>query len=273
MKEGTRVVLSAFADEASKDFGEQLEAVKRNGITHIELRNVSGKALHEQSLEEIREIKTRADDAGIGFSAAGSGLGKAGLADIEAQAEICKHLVEIAKILDAKYIRMFSFHKPKEKAWEDCRQQVIDNLGKFVDVVTGTGVMLAHENEKGIFGETADRCLDLYKTFYPTGAFKGVFDFANFVQAGQRPAVDCWPLLKDFTEYFHVKDAQIDGGKVVPAGQGDGGLAEILGDAINGGFNSFLTLEPHLWPKHYGEDANARFDIAAEALRGLLAEM
>jgi len=271
MPENNMPLLSAFADESSQDFDEQLDAVRRNGITHIELRKVDGVPVEKQNLEKIREFKKRAEDVGVGFSAAGSGLGKCGVDDDqEEQVRICRHLIDIAHILETPYIRMFSFRIPKERSPESCRQQVIDQMGSLVEAVAGSGVMLAHENEKHIYGETPERCLDLYETFYGTGAFKGIFDFANFIQAGQDPLADCWPLLKDYTEYFHIKDARLSDGRVVPPGQGDGGLKEILGEAIGNGFCSFLTLEPHLWPKHFGGTAETRFDIAAQALHGLL---
>lgn len=263
-------IISAFADESSQDFGAQLDAVRRNNITHIELRKVEDVPVHKQSLDRLREIKQRADDAGIAFSAVGSGLGKAKLDEIDDQIAVCRHLVEAARVLETPYIRMFSFHIPKESTPAECRQQVLDNLGALIEVVRGSGVMLAHENENGIYGETAERCLDLYQNFYASGAFKGIFDFANFIQAGQNPLADCWPLLKDYTEYFHIKDARLSDGRVVPPGEGDGSLETILGEAINSGFDSFLTLEPHLWPKFFGGTPESRFDLAATALHSLL---
>ena len=264
-------ILSAFADESATDFAGQLDAVRRNGITHIELRDVDGTPVNKQDLETIRAIKKQADDAGIKFSAVGSGLGKCPLdADMGTQVDLCRHLVDIAHILETRYIRMFSFRIPEGQAPEDCRGQVIDQLGTLVETVNGTGVILAHENEKHIYGETAERCRHLYEAFYASGVFKGIFDFANFIQAGDKPLSDCWPLLKDYTEYFHIKDARLEDGRVVPPGQGDGGLKKILADAIGNGFNSFLTLEPHLWPKHFGGTSETRFDLAANALKTIL---
>lgn len=271
MTEGNGPILSAFADESSEDFDAQLDAVKRNGITHIELRKVDGTPVRNQGLATIRDLKKRADDAGVRFSAVGSGLGKCAIDDdMQAQVETCRHLIDIAHILETPYIRMFSFRLPREQPPETFRRQVIDGLGALVEAADGSGVMLAHENESHIYGETAERCLDLYETFYDTRVFKGIFDFANFIQAGQNPLTDCWPLLKNYTEYFHIKDARLEDGRVVPPGQGDGGLAAILGEAIANGFHSFLTLEPHLWPKFYGGTAEIRFDLAAEALKDLL---
>jgi len=268
-------LLSAFADESSQNFDEQLDAVSRNGITHIELRGIDGKPIHEQDLESIRTIKQKASDAGIGFSAVGSSLGKCELhEDLEKQRAMCGHLVEIAHILETPYIRMFSYRLPQNSTPAECRQKVIDNLGVLVEVVDGTGVMLAHENEKHIYGETAECCLDLYRAFYGTGCFKGVFDFANFIQAGQNPLTDCWPLLRCYTEYFHIKDALLENGQVVPPGEGDGNLPTILGEVLSQGYSNYLTLEPHLWPKHYPDTTAAeRFDIAAKRLKEILDEI
>ena len=57
----------------------------------------------------------------------------------------------------------------------------------------------------------------------------------------------------------------------MPAGQDDGGFREILGEAIDSGLSSFLTLGPHLGPT-FGETPEARFDCAATSLHDLLAE-
>jgi sugar phosphate isomerase/epimerase len=267
-------LISAFADESSEDFVGQLDAVRRNGISHIEIRSIEGRPIHRLPLDEVHRIKLKADGQGVGFSAVGSALGKCDIdGDMEEQNEMCKYLVEIAHALDTRYIRMFSFRMPAGQSPETYRQKVIDAIGMFIDLVKDTGIMLVHENENHIYGETAERCLDLYQTFESTGVFKGAFDFANFVQAGEDPVVDCWPQLKPYIEYFHIKDAIKEDKRVVPAGEGDGGIRTILRDAFSSGFNSFLTLEPHLWPRYFAGNAEERFDLAADALHKLLAEL
>ena len=57
--------------------------------------------------------------------------------------------------------------------------------------------------------------------------FRGVFDFANFVQVGQ-DTLEAYELLKEHIAYVHVKDAILGSGRVVPAGYGDGHVGEIL---------------------------------------------
>ena len=61
--------LSAFADEASRMLSEQLEAMKSNGISLIEMRGVDGKSVADLTDEEDKEAKRKLDDAGAALPA------------------------------------------------------------------------------------------------------------------------------------------------------------------------------------------------------------
>ena len=50
-------ILSAFADEASPMLDEQLQALREEGINHIELRGVDGKNCSKLTLEEADDVK------------------------------------------------------------------------------------------------------------------------------------------------------------------------------------------------------------------------
>lgn len=240
-----RYILSGFADEIAQDLETQIKSLKSLGMGYIEMRGVDGNNLIYHTDSKVRDIKCRLDDAGIKLSALGSPLGKIGINDpFEKHFEEFKRAVEIAHVMNAKNIRMFSFYVPQGQA-RDYREQVFDRIGQFVDYAKENDVILLHENEKGIYGEMAAECRDLMDNF-ACDNFKAIFDFANFVQAGQ----DTWQayeLLKDFIVYIHVKDALLENGNVVPAGMGDGKVAEILNDLYKNGFKGFLSLEPHLF--------------------------
>ena len=264
--------ISAFADEISDDLGQQMYHLKKNGIGFIELRGVWGKNVLALSEEEVREVRQQADGEGLGLSAVGSPLGKFPIdGDFEDQMEGLKWALEIAQMLDAPYIRMFSFWMPPGEDPAAHRTQVMDWLGKMIAEAEKTPIILAHENEKGIYGDTAQRCLDLYSNLR-SPAFTGVFDFANYLQCEQRPALDCWPLLKEHITYFHIKDARLDSGQVVPAGEGDGDLEQVLRDAFQNGFSNFVTLEPHLSvaAASYGRTTPELFETAVRALHRIL---
>ncbi|NLG97095.1 MAG: sugar phosphate isomerase/epimerase [Chloroflexi bacterium] len=264
--------ISAFADEISDDLDVQIDTLKANGVGFIELRGVWGKNVLDLTEAEVREVKRRAAENGIGFSAIGSPLGKFPLdGDFNRQMEGLKIALDYAAILEAPYIRIFSFYIPSNRKPAECRSQVIDWLGKMIAEAEKTQIILAHENEKDIYGDTGERCLDLLTTLR-SPAFTGIFDFANFVQCSQRPYVDCWLKLRPYITYFHIKDALLDSGKVVPAGQGDGDVEKILSEAFAGGFDNFLTLEPHLSiaAASYGRTTPELFNTAAGALNDIL---
>jgi len=269
------IKISAFADEISSDLEIQVQNLIANGVSYIELRGVWDKNVMDLSEEEIRAIKQYADDYGIGFSAIGSPLGKFPVdGDFSLQMEGLKKALHYAQILEAPYIRIFSFYIPEGESPASYRSQVLDWLGQMIAEAENTPVILAHENEKGIYGDTGERCLDLCTTLN-SPAFTGVFDFANFVQCGQRPYADCWLKLRPYISYFHIKDALRRTGRVVPAGHGDGNVAKILGEAFAVGFNSFLTLEPHLSvaAASYGRTTPELFRTASQALQAILAEI
>ncbi len=267
--------LSAFADEVSDSLDEQIQIMQREGVGNIELRGVWGKNVLQLTPDEVKEIKAQASDAGIGFSAVGSPLGKFPLdGDFQEQIDGVKLALEFAAILEAPYIRMFSFHIPKGHSPNDYRSQVLDWLGKMIDEAEKTDIILAHENEKGIYGDTGERCEDLYENL-KSDSFTGIFDFANYVQCGEKPYEDCWKRVKEYITYFHVKDSRLEDRKVTPAGQGDGDVEKILAEAYAEGFDNFLTLEPHLSVAEasYGRTDSELFHTAVEALKDILSRV
>ena len=267
--------ISAFADEIGDDLDLQIATLKANGVDNIELRGVWGKNIMLLSEEEVKEVKKRASDSGVGFSAVGSPLGKFPLdGDFSLQMEGVKKALHYAQILEAPYIRMFSFHISHGEDPAQYRSQIIDWLGQMIAEAEKTNIVLAHENEKGIYGDTGERCLDLYSTLKSKN-FTGVFDFANFVQCNQHPYEDCWLKLRPYITYFHIKDALLQTGKVVPAGQGDGNVEKILGEAFAAGYSNFLTLEPHLSlaEANYGKTSPDLFKTAADALKAILGRL
>lgn len=275
------IQLSGFADEIDMNLGKQIEVLKKLQINHVEMRGVNGKGLVDYSINEAREIKKQLDESGIQLSSVGSPIGKIKITDDFApHMELYKHTVEIAHVMETPNIRMFSFFMPEHESYDPYRGKVMDQLGQFVDYAKASNIILLHENEKDIYGDVADRCLELMKEFYGDH-FKAVFDFANFVQCKQ-DTLAAYEMLKPYIAYIHIKDALWSDGSVVPAGHGDGNVEKILKLLKDSGYQGFLSLEPHLADfagfssleqsagekkKLSGEEA---FTIACEALRKIL---
>ena len=233
----------AFADEASPRIDEQIKAMVRNGLQGLEIRNVDGENVSAISLDKAREVRKKLDDAGLITWSIGSPIGKIDIekASFEEHLDSLRHTLEVASVLGAKNIRMFSFFLPAGKDPALFRNQVMDRLHRMVEVSAGSGIALCHENEKGIYGDVATRCLDVL-TEVPE--LHGVFDPANFVQCGQ-DTLEAWEMLKDRINYMHIKDALFSDSSVVPAGKGDGHVGKVLHAFLaKGGCD--MTVEPHL---------------------------
>ncbi len=239
-------IYSAFCDESGEtSLGGQIAACKLNGITHMELRGF-GKSLNinNLSVEQAKEMKAEIDREGMKVASIGSGYGKINIKeDFAPHFEKFKNTVEVAKILEAKYIRLFSFYFSEGDSYEEYRDEVISRVKAMVDYATAEGIICCHENEKGIYGDNAERCLDILEAC--EGKLRAVFDPANFVQCGV-DTLKAYDLLEDYIEYFHIKDALYENSDVVPAGEGDGNVEAILKKFDKHKRAVILSLEPHL---------------------------
>ncbi|MCX7007178.1 MAG: sugar phosphate isomerase/epimerase [Kiritimatiellaeota bacterium] len=267
--ESAGIKISAFADEISPDLDEQIRVCKQLGITHIELRAAAGKNVLDFDAALRKTVREKILAGGLGVVSIGSPIGKVKLNEPwPAHFDRFKIAVELAEYFNAPMIRLFSYYPAKGKEFSAAdRDEVIRRLQQQTDYVKDHPVTLAHENEKGIYGEKGPACLDILKTIN-SPKLRGVFDFANFVQAGD-DTLKNWELLKPYITHFHIKDCKRDTKKVVPAGQGDGNLQPILEDAYKSGYRGFFSLEPHLKVAGHssGETGADLFKVATNALR------
>ena len=241
----TKCPVSCFADEIDVSVDKQIALLQELGIGWIEFRSGDGKGVADYTEKEAEMLMSRLSANGIRISAVGSLIGKIDITqDFEPHFETYRHIVELAGILDTSFIRMFSFFMPEGEEPDKFRDEVMRRMDLMVEYAAGRNVVLLHENEKGIYGDSAARCLDLMKLFYGDH-FRCTFDFANFVQCGQ-DTMEAYEMLRPYISYIHVKDAMRESGDVVPAGTGDGNVAEILNRLDEEGYAGFLSLEPHL---------------------------
>ena len=244
--------ISCFADEISVSLDRQIQVLNELGIKFVEFRSADGTGVADFTDEQAKEAKKRLDAAGIRVSAVGSPIGKIGINDdFEEHMKKLGRIERIADIFETPYIRMFSFYMPEHLDPKDSRDEVMRRME----------CMVKDENEKGIYGDNAARCLDLMKEFYGDH-FKATFDFANFIQCGQN-TLEAYEMLKPYIEYVHVKDARLSDGEVVPAGTGDGQLLDIFEKLDASGYKGYLSLEPHL--ANFAGLANLEKDAAVRA--------
>jgi len=237
--------LSAFADELSPDVDRQIEWLCGHGVDLLEVRGVDGQSVAEITPEKAREVRAKLDRVGMGVSAVGSPAGKIGVDEpLEPHLEQFRRLCEIADILGTRRMRIFSFFIPDGEKPEKYRGEVMRRLGEFLKIARPHGITLCHENEKGIYGESPERCLDIYEEF--GGEIKNVFDHANYISCGYLPFPHAFEKVGGTLAYMHIKDADVNA-EMVPTGEGVGRIPETLA-AVNELYEGefILTLEPHL---------------------------
>jgi len=274
--------LAAFADEAGAALSEQIDAMRENRIPLLEIRGVDGKNVTALTESEAREVARRLRDAGLGVWSVGSPIGKIGIRDPFApHLDLFRHTLELGRILGAKAFRLFSFYIPEGEDPEIFRDEVLMRMERFAEAGKESGILLCHENEKGIYGDVADRVKVIHESLPEIGA---VYDPANYIQTGE-DTLAAWDKVEKYVRYMHIKDA-LPSGNVVPAGKGAGNLPALLGRYRELG-GKVLTLEPHLTVfkglsalEREGErsgvgsyaypDARTAFRAATEALRELI---
>jgi sugar phosphate isomerase/epimerase len=268
-------ILSGFADEISPQPAVQLETLAAESIRHLELRSAWSANVVSLTDAQLARFRREADEAGVRVSAIGSPIGKIGIeAPLGPELERMRRIADVAALFDTTIVRVFSFFIPAGEPPERYRQAVIDRMGALAQIAAERGILLAHENEKEIYGDIPERCADLIASV-GSPALRATFDAANFVQCGVRPHTDGYELLRPYLVYLQVKDALAGTGQVVPAGEGDGEVRQTLAALAASGFSGYASLEPHLAEagRYGGFSGPQEFRRAATALKGLLREL
>lgn len=267
------IKLCAFADEADGLLDGQIEALKRNKISLIEIRNIDGKNILDINLNDAKEYAMRLKNGGIKVWSIGSPLGKIDISvDFEKYKKDVVHICELAKIFECENVRIFSFFNAYNQ-----REKVLKYLQEMVDIGAKYGIKMCHENEKEIYGDNLSRTLELLDNI--RGLYS-VYDPANFIQTKEKASATIKALF-DKTYYFHIKDVIEKTDELVPAGYGDGCIEKIVSKISD---DKVFTLEPHLAVfKGYSNIDNTElknkfkfssnqeaFDAAVKALKDIL---
>jgi|SRR5437588_2650129 len=276
--------LSAFADEISPELDEQIAVLNSEHIHFLDLRSVWNTNVLDLTDQQVTRIKETLDAHGIGVAAIGSPIGKVPIdSSFDEHLHRFEQAITMAHALQTPYIRIFSFYPPaslKEGSDDsgvvnttEYRNEVLRRLREMTARARAAGVILLHENEKDIYGDTIARCVDLLQSC-DDARFQAILDPANFIQCGQTPYPDAYEALRPWLRYVHVKDARPDG-SVVAAGEGAARWPDLLQRLRADGYDGFLSLEPHLAlaGQYRGFSGSDLFRRASQALQQMLQAM
>lgn len=241
----SKIVLSAFADEASKNLDGQIEALKRNGLEYIDVRVTDGKNVFDLSVDEAKDIYARLKKGGISVNCLGSPVGKVNLdVEFDAYRKRFNALLDTAEIMNTDKIRVFAFYEHNGNL-----PLITQYMTALCEDAKARGVKLYLENEARVYGENADEVNTLLSA---VPLLNDLYDPANYVLGGQDLDVAMDLLLKKRkTEFLHIKDATYSGA-IVACGEGEGRVREAVSHCT--GSDLYMTIEPHLFQsKSYKE--------------------
>jgi sugar phosphate isomerase/epimerase len=267
------VRLSAFADEISQNPVEQVDVLAHHGIKFIEFRAIHGTNVLDLLESQHADYRELLRSRGFGLSAIGSPIGKVLITDpFEEHLERFELAMKLADYYETPRLRIFSFYMPPGDDPLSHRDAVLDRMGELTRRAAARGITLILENEKGIYGDTANRVAEIIESVESPYLIHA-FDPANYLEVGQ--SIDlAWTRLRGHVKHFHVKDYDTKIHRNVPAGAGDGEIKRLLADAVARGYDGFCVLEPHLVvaEKSFGFTGPDRFADAANALKKILSE-
>ena len=262
------ITLTGFTDEALSSFPGQVHMAAAAGLTHIELRRIGTRPNLSASTRTLAAAEDALAAHGVRVSCLATGLGKTAVdAPMAPQIEGLKRAAALAHRFGTPFVRTFSWFTSTPDADSP---RVLDQMAAFDETASTEGVTLLHENEKGVYGDVPQRCLDLVEA--TGGTLRLIFDPANFVQCGVRPFDEAWSLLASHVVYLHAKDA-LTTSRVVPCGQGDGQWPQIGAELAASGWSGFVSLEPHFGLGGRGGPISPRRWVQAlDAVRAVLAD-
>ena len=272
--------LSAFADEISPDLDEQIAVLSSEHIHFMDLRAVWNTNVLDLTDQQVARIKETLDARGIGVAAIGSPIGKVPIdSSFDEHLHHFERAITLAHAFQTPYLRIFSFYPLQKRDGSGAvnpaedRNEVLRRLREMTARARAANVILLHENEKGIYGDTIARCVDLLQNC-DDAQFQAILDPANFIQCGQMPYPDAYEAIRPWLQYVHVKDARTDG-SVVPAGEGVTHWPELLQRLRADGYDGFLSLEPHLAlaGQYQGFSGPDLFRRASQTLQHMLQAM
>jgi sugar phosphate isomerase/epimerase len=269
-----RVTISGFGDEISADPVQQLTALTDLGIRHLDLRGAWDRNILDFTDADVAALQGLLADHGVRVAMIASPIGKSSIrAPREDESARLNRAIQLAVAFETTSIRLFSFYHDGIPH-EACRGEVVRRLASWAGAGEHAGVTLLLENEGDLWADTPERCRDLLEAV-GSPALRLTLDAGNFAALGVASADVAYPLLRPWLKHVQIKDMVTARQQVVPAGQGDGQIRELLAAAMADGYDGYLSLEPHLAHagKAGGFSGPEQFGEATRALRLILADL
>jgi L-ribulose-5-phosphate 3-epimerase len=279
--------IAAITDEFSPDLPVALDAMQKIGMTGAELRVISGKNIMDLSSDELKRVNDEIHGRGMEVISIASPILKCvlpGTPEVDTrfqqdvfaskhtfydQPRLAEHAFEIAKMMNARIIRVFSYWRSVEP--DKCFDGIVRAVTDLAHKAAKEDLIIGLENEHACnVGTAVESARVLNAVKHPN--LKLVWDPANALVGGETPFPGGYKAIPaDRIVHVHAKDCHMEGHKPIwgPLGTRSvdwkGQVAALLAD----GYTGWLSLETH-WDGPAGDKMQAS-TICGWNLRGLAA--
>jgi sugar phosphate isomerase/epimerase len=268
--------LGIITDEISQDLAHALDVAREIGCRGVELRSMWEGGVAELSPRRVKEVAALLEQRSLECYNIAGPVFKCTLGsqrEVREHVDILKRCCEVAHGLgaptvraDAPHVRAFTFWREPGVALEAVWGRIVEQIARAADVAADAELTLAVENEYSVYvggGALLARLLGEVEAARGTGSnVRAIWDPQNalFDPDAEAPYPDGYEAIADRIAFCHIKDGTMtpEGPKMLPVGDGDAMLAELVARLKRDGYASYLSLETHWRPEEDMDVATVR---------------
>ena len=269
--------ISGMCGEIADHIDDQLSGLRSLGINRANLTKLSlstrekARSIETLSNIELKDLQSRLAANGVQCYCVTSPVAKYSVdTDARLVSQQLERSIVAANILQARYLRIFSFAVRDGSDNPTDRDQIhraFEGMVRTIETL-GTGVIPLLENNYRMYAADGPSTRDLLADYEPNRVALA-FDAHACVVAGAKAFDEVWPEIEPWVRVIHLKDYVAETQTIVPVGQGDGQLSDIVA-AADSSVVEDLALEPHLISSAYGSGRDS-LDLFRESRDTVLA--
>lgn len=241
--------LAIIGDEISQDLNTVISTTKKMDFQGIEVRSVWNKSPDQLTNDELYLIRDSIKEANLKVIGFDSPCFKSkipeGAEEIEAYRNYFIKCIEKARILDSKFLRVFSFFRngyPDPNKAAHIFKDLKDLIPKDISIYIETGMKTNTPTIKDTVTLIEKAGLDNIGILWDPG---------NTIYAGieENPFPKDYEFGRDLIKHIHIKDP-LGQAEYVKLGNGDLPWSSIISTLQEDGYNGWLSLETH-WRKSH----------------------
>jgi sugar phosphate isomerase/epimerase len=247
---------TVISDEISQELETLAAFVRRQQIDGFELRSLFGRAFKDLTDEDVAAIGALVRKEGWKIHGCATPVYKCALEDaaaIREHQQIFRRSLQVAKALDCKLVRVFTFLRRPGPIDAATVAQIAGHLRALGDIAAGSGIRIGVENESSCLIGSGEETQALMAQLDST-RFGVIWDPCNvlYTPGASAPTPEMMRKLLPSIVHLHVKDASrrdprnpAAGMEAMPVGLGEVGWPAHFASLRTSPYRGRLSLETH----------------------------